>query len=89
MMSFAQLRSMVTRGAFSGEVDSGSPKENATNRESTAHRFCTDERGATAIEYGLIVALISVAMMATVFAVGTEIKGALFGKIMAGLSGMF
>lgn len=88
MITFAQFRSTLTRGAFSGEVDSGSPNENATNKESIVRRFCSDERGATAIEYGLIVALVSVAMMASVFAIGTDIKTALYGKIVAALSGM-
>jgi pilus assembly protein Flp/PilA len=37
-------------------------------------RFCEDESGATAIEYGLIAAGISVAIIATVQAVGTNLK---------------
>ena len=37
-------------------------------------RFCKDESGATAIEYGLIAAGISVAIIATVQAVGTNLK---------------
>ncbi len=53
-----------------------------------ARRFRADEGGATAVEYGLIVALISVAMMATVFAIGADIKTALYGKIVAALSAM-
>lgn len=38
-------------------------------------RFCRDERGATAIEYGLIAALISVAIIAAL----TSLKDALIG----------
>jgi pilus assembly protein Flp/PilA len=51
-------------------------------------RFCADQRGVSAVEYGLMVALISVAMMATLFAVGTDIKGTLYDKIAAALAGM-
>ena len=37
-------------------------------------RFFRDERGATAIEYGLIAAGISVAIIATVSGLGTKLK---------------
>ena len=37
--------------------------------------FAVDESGATAIEYGLIIAGISIAIMATVFAIGAEMNG--------------
>ena len=37
-------------------------------------RFMKDESGATAIEYGLIAAGISVAIIATVNALGTQLK---------------
>ena len=37
-------------------------------------RFLRDETGATAIEYGLIAAGISVAIIATVAALGTNLK---------------
>jgi pilus assembly protein Flp/PilA len=40
----------------------------------TAIRFFKDESGATAIEYGLIVALISVAAIAAFTAVGTHLQ---------------
>jgi pilus assembly protein Flp/PilA len=36
--------------------------------------FVTDERGATAIEYGLIAAGISIAIIATVFALGSSLN---------------
>ena len=36
-------------------------------------RFITDESGATAIEYGLIVALISVVIITAVTAIGTNL----------------
>jgi pilus assembly protein Flp/PilA len=38
-------------------------------------RFLRDERGATAVEYGLLTALISVAMMASLNAVGVGLSG--------------
>jgi pilus assembly protein Flp/PilA len=37
-------------------------------------RFIRDERGATAIEYGLIVALISVVIITAVTSVGNSLK---------------
>lgn len=36
--------------------------------------FCTDEAGATAIEYGLIAALIAVVIITGVTAVGTQLS---------------
>lgn len=43
-------------------------------------RFLKDESGATAIEYGLIAALISVALIAGATAMGGQI-GATFNKL--------
>ncbi len=43
-------------------------------------RFLKDEDGVTAIEYGLIAALIAVAIIVTVTAVGNKLK-ATFNKI--------
>jgi pilus assembly protein Flp/PilA len=37
-------------------------------------RFANDESGATAIEYGLIAAGISVAIIATVMTLGTQVN---------------
>jgi pilus assembly protein Flp/PilA len=51
-------------------------------------RFLADQRGATAIEYGLIAALISVTIIATVFAVGIGIRDTLYGNIVNALSQM-
>jgi pilus assembly protein Flp/PilA len=42
---------------------------------STIKRFISDESGATAIEYGLIAAGISVAIITIVFSVGTNLNG--------------
>ena len=44
-------------------------------------RFGANESGATAIEYGLIAAGISVAIIATVFSLGTQVKTTLWDKV--------
>jgi pilus assembly protein Flp/PilA len=41
----------------------------------TLKRFVKDESGATAIEYGLIAALIAVAIITALTALGTNISG--------------
>lgn len=40
----------------------------------TFHRFAMDERGATAIEYGLIAALIAVVVIGAITTVGTNLS---------------
>ena len=47
-------------------------------------RFAKDEAGATAIEYGLIAAGISVAIVAVVKGVGTQLQ-ATFNSVQNGL----
>lgn len=37
-------------------------------------QFITDERGASAVEYGLLVALIAAVIVAIVASVGTKVK---------------
>lgn len=49
-------------------------------------RFAKDEDGATAIEYGLIAALIAVAIIAAVKAVGTSLNNT-FSSVDSGLAG--
>ena len=39
------------------------------------NRFAKDESGATAIEYGLIAALISVVIIGALVAIGPKVKG--------------
>ena len=51
-------------------------------------RFAPDRRGATAIEYGLMAALIGVAVMTTVFSMGQGIKDTLYGHITNSLANM-
>jgi pilus assembly protein Flp/PilA len=48
-------------------------------------RFMKDESGATAIEYGLIAALIAVVIIGAVSAVGTNLKGT-FNNIASNVS---
>jgi pilus assembly protein Flp/PilA len=48
--------------------------------------FIADEDGVTAIEYGLIAALVGVAMAATAKALGAEIKTT-FNKVVTALGG--
>ena len=51
-------------------------------------RFFADERGTTAIEYGLLVSLIGIALMTTIFSMGTGIKTTLYGAIVNALASM-
>ncbi|MGY1829329.1 Flp family type IVb pilin [Geodermatophilus sp. SYSU D01180] len=45
-----------------------------------------EEKGATAVEYGLLVGLIAVAIIATLVLLGPELKD-LFDKVLTGLEG--
>jgi pilus assembly protein Flp/PilA len=47
-------------------------------------RFCQDESGATAIEYGLIAALVAVVLVTALSAMGTKLQGT-FNKVTADL----
>ena len=49
-------------------------------------RFAKDESGVTAIEYGLIAALIGLAVMAGATVVGTQLDR-IFGEVATGLKG--
>lgn len=48
-------------------------------------KFLSDEEGVTAIEYGLIAALIAVAVIATVYLVGVQLN-TVFAKIQTCLT---
>jgi len=50
-----------------------------------AQKFIRDEEGVTAIEYGLIAALIAVAIIAAVTLVGTDLA-LVFGKVSTALA---
>ena len=47
--------------------------------------FCRDEGGATAMEYGLIAALVSVAAITALMQMGGSVDG-LFAHVSSGLS---
>ena len=49
-------------------------------------RFAGNESGVTAIEYGLIAALISIAIVSSVTVIGTTISANFFGPISAALN---
>jgi pilus assembly protein Flp/PilA len=51
-------------------------------------RFARDESGVTAVEYGLMVALIGLTIFAAVSAVGSGIKNTLYGQIVTALQNM-
>lgn len=52
----------------------------------TVKRFLNDESGATAIEYGLIAALISIGIITAATTIGTDIK-AVFTKVATATTG--
>lgn len=52
----------------------------------TIKRFSNDESGATAIEYGLIAALVAVVVIGALQLVGTELQST-FASISDGLAG--
>jgi pilus assembly protein Flp/PilA len=47
----------------------------------TARRFAGDSSGATAVEYGLLVAAIALAIVALVFEIGDSVRG-MFEKVV-------
>ena len=49
-------------------------------------RFCRDESGATAIEYGLIAGLISLAMIGSLAAIGTHMRDDIFNRVTTALN---
>ena len=51
-------------------------------------RFALDQRGVTAVEYGLMVALISLTIIGAVSTVGQGIKNTLYGQIVTALQNM-
>ena len=53
----------------------------------TFARFAQDESGATAIEYGLIAALVAVGIILAATTLGTSLSG-LFNKISTKLTGV-
>jgi pilus assembly protein Flp/PilA len=54
----------------------------------TLRRFDTDETGATAVEYGLLAALIALTIFGAISSVGQGIKNTLYGQIVSALQNM-
>ncbi|MGW8389902.1 Flp family type IVb pilin [Pseudoduganella sp. HUAS MS19] len=52
---------------------------------SAVRRFIRDERGVTAIEYGLIASLIAIAVATAMTSVSTELQD-VFGRVVTALS---
>lgn len=52
----------------------------------TLQRFCADDNGEVAIEYGLIVGLIVVAIIATVLSIGETLRDDYYGTVSEGLT---
>jgi pilus assembly protein Flp/PilA len=55
------------------------PCPGATTMKNLFSRFANDESGATAIEYGLIAALVSVVIIASLTAMGTQLTAVFTG----------
>jgi pilus assembly protein Flp/PilA len=53
----------------------------------TARKLDRDERGATVIEYGLIVGLIGVVVMVSMTAIGSTMRDDIFGAVTTALQG--
>jgi Flp pilus assembly pilin Flp len=51
-------------------------------------RLVADEGGASAVEYGLLAALIALTIFAAISSVGQGIKNTLYGQIVAALQNM-
>ncbi len=58
------------------------------SRATTLHRFLDDETATTAIEYGLMIALISLTIIGAVSATGQAIRDTLYGQIVSALASM-
>ena len=58
-----------------------------TSFASRAATFAANDRGATAIEYGLIAAGVAMAVISVVYSIGSTIQNSLYSKIEQGLGG--
>ncbi len=65
---------LVIRGQASGNALAPLAWQMETKMTKIVSRFLKDESGATAIEYGLIAALIAVVVIGAVTAVGTNLS---------------
>ncbi len=58
-----------------------------TGLAASVQHFSGDETGATTVEYGMIVGMISVAIIATLTSIGLTIRDDIFGVISTAMSG--
>jgi pilus assembly protein Flp/PilA len=64
------------------------PIDRGRSHFESLRRLTRDEDGVTAVEYGLMAALIALAIFATLEAVGSGIKNTLYGQIVTALQNM-
>lgn len=50
-------------------------------------RFARDDSGAAAVEYGVLIALISLAIAGTLIAIGGQIRDGVFGAVSTAITG--
>jgi pilus assembly protein Flp/PilA len=62
--------------------------QRAPRRAFSLRRLVDDENGATAVEYGLMAALIALTIFAAISSVGQGIKDTLYGQITTALQNM-
>jgi pilus assembly protein Flp/PilA len=74
MMGIASLDQFDLAGTTYGAAGPRPDADQEQNMNKLAKRFVDDESGATAIEYGLIAAGISVAIIAVVNSLGSQLK---------------
>lgn len=51
------------------------------------NRFARDDSGATAVEYGILIALISLAITGTLVAIGGQLRDGVFGAVSTAITG--
>ena len=74
----------MTVGTNFGDDDDDEPDQQEDIERGAVARLINDQKGVTAIEYGLIAALIAVAAVVIMGTVGTNLSG-VFSKVAASL----
>jgi pilus assembly protein Flp/PilA len=87
-LTLVQAMSAIPNDGFGGTTIEAGPRwwRQEQNMKNLFKRFAKDESGATAIEYGLIAALISVVIIGVLTTIGTNLNTK-FGEIGAQLAG--
>jgi pilus assembly protein Flp/PilA len=74
------------------DLSRSDPRRSDTRRSDPRHSplrsFALDRSGVTAVEYGLMAALIALTIFAAVSSVGQGIKDTLYGQIVTALQNM-